>query len=294
MATFAKPAFNAAIYAASRPTYPSRLWEYVVANHLSKPAAKLDLAVDIGCGTGQATAQIPNFSHVIGIDPSQSMIDKARAAHPQTLDGNRKLEFRHSSAEELSSCGIETGTVDLITAAQACHWFDFSKVWPEVARVLRPSGTFSFWGYSEMRITNKPELTPLINAFWQGSDPRTSLAPHFQRPGRTIVETHLTAVPEPPEDLFEDFKRIYFVGSHHPELPKPHLPVILQKTMPWESLFAYIQSASAYHTYEEKYGEEEASKFAMKFVNDVRSAVGDEVGVEWPLALLVGRRKASE
>ena len=96
--------------------------------------------------------------------------------------------------------------------AQAAHFFDWSKVWPQVHRILRHGGTAAFWVhlismplesnfpqilifffkvYTEIRLSNHPTLTPLIRAYTQGSDVHTSLGPHYQRPGRTLLDRHL-------------------------------------------------------------------------------------------------------
>lgn len=70
-------------------------------------------------------------------------------------------------------------------------------------------------GYSEFRLTRYPSATPLINNYAQGSDPAESLGPHWERPGRTIVDEHLTAIPDPETIVpgaFQDFTRVFFTG----------------------------------------------------------------------------------
>lgn len=52
MATFGKTNFNTAVYAASRPTYPQALYDFIFDFHKQSPDAKFDRAVDLGCGTG--------------------------------------------------------------------------------------------------------------------------------------------------------------------------------------------------------------------------------------------------
>lgn len=52
----------------------------------------------------------------------------------------------------------------------------------------------------------------------QGNNPDTSLGPHFQRPGRTILERHLVDVPNPDSVLqsgeaLHDVERVYFSGK---------------------------------------------------------------------------------
>lgn len=53
MTTFAKKAFNAAVYSQARPTYPSELFEHIFSFHRQgSHQARWERAVDLGCGTG--------------------------------------------------------------------------------------------------------------------------------------------------------------------------------------------------------------------------------------------------
>lgn len=70
-------------------------------------------------------------------------------------------------------------------------------------------------GYSEFRLAKYPTVTPLIHEYSQGSDPANSLGPHWERPGRTILDEHFLAIPDPNtiiSDAFRDFTRIFFTG----------------------------------------------------------------------------------
>ncbi|KAK0442114.1 S-adenosyl-L-methionine-dependent methyltransferase [Armillaria borealis] len=287
MATFAKKSFNASVYAASRPTYPKALFDYIFAYHESGP--RWDLAVDLGCGTGQATIELTPFKKVVGVEPGEKMLDAARKYLNERIEGSR-FEFVNSSAEDLSF--LAPSTVDLVIAAQAAHWFDYSKLWPELDRVLRPSGTVAFWVYSEFRLPAYPSLTPLITDYAQGTDPATSLGPHWQRPGRTILENHLLDVPEP---SWGKTDRVYFTGSHYPGLPSP-LPVILRTKTTWGALLTYFRSWSSLHTYLEHGGE----GIEVRFWNALREGAAkegntaveesDELMVEWPIGMMLVKK----
>lgn len=179
-------------------------------------------------------------------------------------------------------------------------------------------------GYSEFRLARYPSTTRLINEYAQGSDPETSLGPHWERPGRTILDEHLVAVPDPETvapGKFQDFERIYFTGTslatqrkdmtmfismpgdYHPNLRSPR-PVILRKKMTWSDLLSYLHTFSSFHTYQERYPADKVNPegdIAKRFCNRLKahtaeqdgSAVAkdtDEVDVEWPMALLLARR----
>ncbi|KAI1122262.1 S-adenosyl-L-methionine-dependent methyltransferase [Nemania abortiva] len=128
-------------YAARRPGYSPELFKIIIAHHTST-GGQLDTVVDIGCGTGQATLDLaPYFANAIGLDPSEGMIGTARAS---AESANLPIRFEVSAAEALGTDlepHIADGSVDLLTAATAAHWFDMARFWPSAARVLKSGGT---------------------------------------------------------------------------------------------------------------------------------------------------------
>lgn len=227
----------------------------------------------IPCSTGQATEQLKPFQEVIGIDPSLTMLDKARASIPRSLKSSTtetKFQFIQGSAEDLDQT---TESVDLITAAQSAHWFDWSKVWPQVHRVLRRGGTAAFWVYAEFRLSDHPTLTPLITEYAQGNDLHTSLGQHFQRPGRTILERHLVDAPEPSSILkdggLEKLHRAFFCGDDIPSFIPDNAstyPIIMRKEMTWRGLLAYFRTMSALHTFHERFPEDKTREEDTRFL----------------------------
>jgi SAM-dependent methyltransferase len=58
------------------------------------------------------------------------------------------VRFEVSTAEQLGSNvspPVAQGSVDLITAGNAAHWFDMAGFWPSAARVLKPGGSVALW-----------------------------------------------------------------------------------------------------------------------------------------------------
>ncbi|KAF9560509.1 S-adenosyl-L-methionine-dependent methyltransferase [Agrocybe pediades] len=291
MATFAKSTFNASVYASSRPTYPIQLFEHIFAfhgrgtNHGAAAKPQWNRAVDVGCGTGQATTRLTPFKEVIGVDPSLGMLEKARKHVLESTGAGQTTNYRfvQGSAEDMKKAVPEDESVDLVVAgglldvassAQAAHWFDWSKVWPETSRVLRPGGTAAFWIYAEFRLPQFPSLGPKITAYAQGTDPLTSLGPHFERPGRTVLERHLVDVPEPAQiskDIcLEPLERVYFCGEDVPafvQSAKAQIhPVIMRKEMCWRDLLAYFRTWSSLHTYHEKFPEDQKRDEDQRFL----------------------------
>ncbi|KAI0700292.1 S-adenosyl-L-methionine-dependent methyltransferase [Cytidiella melzeri] len=299
MATFSKATFNTAKYASIRPTYPRQLYDFIFKYHERGNKARWSTAIDLGCGTGQATTELSAFQKIIGVDPSAKMIEQAsRDAATAGLPG--QIEYQQSAAEELPF--LQDGSIDFVSAAQAAHWFNWTKLWKEAARVMRTDGSLAVWGYSEFRLTGYPSATKLINQYSQGSDPANSLGPHWERPGRTIVDEHLVAIPDPETVVpgaFCDFERVYFTGDYYPNLPDTR-PVILRKKMSWDDLMSYLRTFSALHTFHEKYPEDLqradgdiAGRFLHRLQEEVilqKGQAAEEIDVEWPLALILARR----
>jgi len=127
-------------YAQFRPTYPPTLFHEIAqyANQSPNRSTKsTSQAVDVGSGTGQATVELARYYDVvIGVEGSQSQRNHAIQAP--------KVRYVDGTAEALP---IESNSTDLVTVAQALHWFDLSKFYVEVNRVLKSGGTLAIWSY---------------------------------------------------------------------------------------------------------------------------------------------------
>jgi len=137
-------------YAASRPTYPATLFEY-----LASLAPDVDLAWDCGTGNGQAAVSLAEyFNRVIATDPSADQIENA-FTHPQ-------VEYRVEPSESTS---IESNTVSLVTAGTAAHWFRFEEFYAEVRRVCKPNAVLAVWAYRLPAIL--PEVDRLLQHYFR-------------------------------------------------------------------------------------------------------------------------------
>jgi SAM-dependent methyltransferase len=124
-------------YAAFRPDYPDALLDAVTA--LAPGRA---LAWDCGTGSGQAALPLAGrFARVVATDASEQQIAHARP-HP-------RVEYRVARED---ASGLPDGSADLVTVAQALHWFDLDRFYAEVRRVLRPGGVLAAWSYGLMLI----------------------------------------------------------------------------------------------------------------------------------------------
>lgn len=132
-------------YARFRPDYPDRLAEF-----LADAAPDRELAIDVGCGTGQFSTQLAAcFDAVLALDPSADQIAHA-APHPQVR--------YDASAEQLPAA---RRSASLIAAAQAAHWFDRPRFYDEARRAAKPGAVLALISYGVAK------LDPAVDARFQ-------------------------------------------------------------------------------------------------------------------------------
>ncbi len=139
MATF-KDHFSghASVYHAARPTYPDALFDWLAAQ-----APTRALAWDAGCGNGQASVTLASrFARIYASDPSAAQIANA--------EQRPNIEYHVEAAEQ---CGLADASADLVSVAQALHWFDLPRFYAQAHRVLKPGGLFAAWAYSDCHVT---------------------------------------------------------------------------------------------------------------------------------------------
>lgn len=134
---FSKQTFS---YAKYRPTYPRELFEYIMGFVKSKGTAW-----DCGTGNGQAATVLAEyFQHVKATDISEKQLAAA------TIKAN--IEYSVSAAEHTP---FKDNIFDLITVAQAYHWFNFTAFEKEARRVGKPGSLVSIWGYNLISSENQ-------------------------------------------------------------------------------------------------------------------------------------------
>lgn len=175
----AAPAFkdhfsgHAASYARARPTYPRALFARLAA--LAPGRAR---AWDAGTGSGQAAVALAaHFDAVVATDPSAAQIASAARHH--------RVTYAVAMAE---SSGLADASCDLVTVAQALHWFDVPRFWDEACRVLRPGGIVAAWAYARLRAT--PAVEAVVDALEDEVRP-------WWPPERALVDTGYATLPFP-------------------------------------------------------------------------------------------------
>ncbi len=127
-------------YAAFRPTYPDELYEFIFQHVPGK-----DNAWDCATGNGQVAQKLANhFYNVDATDISAKQLEQAIKKD--------NIRYAEGRAEKTS---FSDHQFDLITVAQALHWFDRDAFYNEVRRVCKPGGILAVWGYSMLTINRR-------------------------------------------------------------------------------------------------------------------------------------------
>ena len=233
-------------YASSRPRYPDALFAW-----LASVAPARRLAWDAGCGSGQAsTALGAHFARVVATDASAAQLAAAEP-HPRVA--------YHNARE--TNPALADGSVDLVTVAQAVHWFDRPVFWAEAERVLAPDGVLAVWTYGVAEIT--AEVDAVIAPFYGDV-----LGPYWP-PERSHCDTH-----------YRD------IGFPYATLPTPAFAMSVTWSRP--QLVAYLRTWSAVGQYLRREGVD-----PVLALEPALAAVwpdGVDRTVTWPLTVLAGSR----
>jgi SAM-dependent methyltransferase len=135
-------------YIKYRPSYPQALIDLLAAEcGLSSDST----IADIGSGTGiLAELLLQRGYEVIGVEPN----DEMRSAGDRLLQGYPRFTSVAGTAETTT---LSDGSVDLVTAGQAFHWFDHERFRAECVRILKPSGSVALI-WNDRRLDSSPFL----------------------------------------------------------------------------------------------------------------------------------------
>lgn len=238
---------HAGLYSRYRPCYPTALYRF-----LSEAVDEHELAWDCATGNGQAALGLaPYFKQVIATDASSTQLEQAFSA--------ATVEYRIATAEKSDIAG---STVDLVSVAQALHWFDLDAFHQEVRRVLKPGGILAVWNY------NMLQCTPAIDAVL--ADLYESVVGRYWPPERRLIENNYRDLPFPYEEQLA--------------------PSFTMKTT-WDlhQLYGYLQTWSAVQRYKQATGKDPLQQVA-KELDQSWGEPEQTRTLYWPLSLRWGRK----
>lgn len=159
------------VYDLYRPSYPSELLDCLIKESSLLSTSRI---ADIGSGTGILTKQLleKGFT-VLGVEPNSEM----RHIAEQKL---KSYSLFISVAANAESTMIDANSIDLITVAQAFHWFDIPQFKKECRIILNDKGKIAL-------ISNSRDLTdPLIQ---ENEQICARYCPNFKGYSQGIEET---------------------------------------------------------------------------------------------------------
>ena len=236
---------QAAEYAIYRPTYPIELYDF-----LFKLVAQKHAAWDCATGNGQvASVLAQHFQHVYATDISEKQLSQALPL-PNVV-------YKVESSDQVN---VTDQSFDLITVAQAIHWFNFDAFYSEVKRTLKPNGIIAVIGYGLMSIDKKVDQViyklyeEILGKYWDSE--------------RRYIEEGYKTIPFP----FE-------------EIVAPHFQI--KTTWNFNQMIGYLNTWSSLQHYK-KANDRNPLEYVL---TELKEAWGDdaEKDVRFPVLLRVGK-----
>jgi len=233
-------------YGKYRPGYPGELFEF-----LSSITPSHDLAWDCATGSGQAAlGLVKYFNKVIATDASEQQIKNAIQ--------HEKISYNVAPAHKTK---FPSKSVDLITVAQALHWFEFNRFYREVKRVLKRNGIIAAWTYNLVSVS--PEIDSVIKHFY------FNVVGEFWPPERKLVENGYKSIPFP----------FHKLGS-------PSFSMTAKWTN--KQLIHYIGTWSAVKSYKKCKGAD-PMEWIEKELSSLWNNPSSIMEVCWPLSIVIGK-----
>jgi len=238
---------NSEEYFRFRPKYPAELFSY-----LSSVCNQHQKAWDCATGSGQAAVGLCDyFSKVIATDASKKQIENAVK--------KEGIIYQVATAE---NSNIRKNSVDLITVAQAFHWFNINAFSKEVNRVLKQKGILSIWTYNLLSI--RDDIDKAIYYLYN-----TVLGKYWPKE-RKMVENGYKGIKLP-----------------FTELEAPVFNMLTKWTL--SQLIGYLYTWSATINYENKMGVNPVEEIYDK-ISEMWGHPEKVLSVKWPLNIRVWQK----
>lgn len=236
---------QSAEYAIYRPTYPQELYDYLL-----NLVNNTDTAWDCATGNGQvARVLAQRFKSVYATDISEQQLHQALKMP--------NIVYDVAPAEKIN---VPDQSFDLITVAQAIHWFNFEAFYSEVKRTLKPNGLLAVIGYGIMFIDKKVDKAihklyeDILGKYWDSE--------------RRYIEEEYKTIPFPFEEIIA-----------------PHFQIKTKWT--FNQMIGYLNTWSSLQHYKKA---NDRNPLEYMFT-ELKEAWGDDAtkDVHFPILLRVGR-----
>nr|CAD7458379.1 unnamed protein product [Timema tahoe] len=273
MFRYFREADHAALYKKFRHPTPDQLITHIVKYVTQQICPPLGVAVDVGCGAGQSTLVLaPHFTNILGVDPSDAAIQEARGSNPP-----RNVQFRVGSAESLD---VKPGSVHLVTASQACHWFNLPRFYRETERVLAPGGVLAMYGYLLPRpLLGDIQLGHIVDKYYN-----TTLGDYVLDGSKKVYLNNYRD---------QEFNSVPFIGE--PLVRDESVSADYQATV--TDLVGYVNSWSACQNYRRQHGDVNTANILTHFQDEIMQTIGasgapedTSITIQYKYFLLMGRK----
>jgi ubiquinone/menaquinone biosynthesis C-methylase UbiE len=160
--TAARQGFQAGAdaYERGRPGYPAAAVEFL---RQTFNISSTTTVVDLAAGTGKFTRQLADLGcQIIAIEPVEGMRQKFQALLPN-------IPILEGTAESIP---LDVASVDIVTVAQAFHWFQGETALAEIHRVLKPGGYLGIlWNVRDESADWVAQISKIITPY-EGDAPR--------------------------------------------------------------------------------------------------------------------------
>ncbi|HEY5406358.1 MAG TPA: class I SAM-dependent methyltransferase [Ginsengibacter sp.] len=234
------------LYSRFRPGYPKQLFEFLLPLLPEKKAVW-----DCGTGNGQLAVSLSKyFKEVYATDISAAQITNAT-----------KKKNIFYSVENTEETVWPDNKFDLISVAQAIHWFDFKKFYHHANRTLKHGGIIAIIGYDVLKINKEIDL--LTNQFY-----KKTVGPYWDKE-RKHIDDHYSIIPFP----FKEIDTPDFSMNYNWE---------------FEQVIGYLNTWSAVQHYIRKNNENPVEKFSV----ELKKVWGDVLKrkVSFPVFMRTGRK----
>lgn len=281
MATYSQQDFDTNHYDSARPSYPDQFYDTVVDFH-KKTGNPTNLAIDVGCGTGFVAFKLTKyFDQVIGTDISKAMVDQCNLAN-----SDKKVRFLVAPGEK-SPAEVAEASVDLITAAECCHWMDHPAFFTECARILKPGATLAYWFYLDPVFVGQPRANEIYTDYAYGSsvekfgeEYERFFGSYYEQPGHEFFRTAMASV-SPPDSLFTDIVRHHYVPERVADGPG-FTTLFIRRVVTLKVYRDYVTSWSGYHNWKKENGDKPET--VDRFMSELAEAIG--VDMDTPVEII--------
>ena len=195
----------------------------------------------------------PYFRQVVASDASAEQIRHA--------EGHANIDYRVAPAE---ASGLADHSIDLVTVAQAAHWFDLTRFYAEAMRVLKPGGIVVLWGYGRMVLPEKMDA-PFQRFYAETVGP-------YWPPERALID--------------DAYRSLEFPFA---EIQAPAFNIEVEWTLP--RLMDYLSTWSAVKHYQAECGSNPLPQLKTE-LQPLWDDPDTALHLQWPLFMRVGRRRA--